>query len=467
MRIRLFLIIAIIAGLAVSSVMADADVNKLYVSRSGDETVFKIEAAGPFQFSHQLEEAKDGKPFRVVIDLFPALHRLGVKSFYELPPSIIASIRTSQFAVNPEKVVRIVLDLKNSAVYRIEKQDNFIYVRIPDRESGAFKEWCSRDYRKKTGPRPTRQPAQPPVAKVKEAPPQAGPDAPQADPKPELAQQQPESDPVPASGILKPEIASYYVPKQSNPWEEEISKPAPAVVIPPETAEPPSTVPAVAETDDFRKPEESSGAKKPADQKPALPPSSATGKPKTSKSSGTKVVDSVTKPSKPAESQKDKSKPAPEKGAKKDKAFTKKKKVLADNGSKEQKPTSRFRRSPALPAKLKGTIVAEFPKRMVIKYTPGNARDPFATLIDDSKQTDSPVDKKVPDVETLRLVGVLESASGQNRALLEDLEGYGYILKQGDKVKKGYVSRIDPKRAYFQLFEYGWSRSVALNLGEE
>jgi hypothetical protein len=134
---------------------------------------------------------------------------------------------------------------------------------------------------------------------------------------------------------------------------------------------------------------------------------------------------------------------------------------------KTAKPTSRFRRAPSMPAKLKGTIVAKFPTRMVIKYKPGISRDPFATLIDDTRQNDGPMQRKTPDVETLRLVGVLESTGGKNRALLEDIDGYGYILKQGDKVKKGYVSRIDANKAYFQLFEYGWNRTVALELGEE
>ena len=120
-----------------------------------------------------------------------------------------------------------------------------------------------------------------------------------------------------------------------------------------------------------------------------------------------------------------------------------------------------------MPAKLKGTIVAKFPTRMVIKYTPGMSRDPFKTLIDETKKNDSQMQRKVPDIETLRLVGVIEAANGKNRALLEDIDGYGYILGEGDKVKKGYVSRIDSDKAYFQLYEYGWSRTVALHLGDE
>ncbi len=130
-----------------------------------------------------------------------------------------------------------------------------------------------------------------------------------------------------------------------------------------------------------------------------------------------------------------------------------------------QRPTSRFRREPNFPNKLKGTLVAEFPQRMVIEYAPGVFRDPFETLIDETKQSDGPRVERIPDVETSRLVGVIETETGDNRALLEDLDGYGYILKSGDKVKKGYVERIDIDKAFFQLFEYGWSRTIALYLG--
>ena len=141
--------------------------------------------------------------------------------------------------------------------------------------------------------------------------------------------------------------------------------------------------------------------------------------------------------------------------------------VPGDAPAEKTRPTSRFRRQPSMPAKLKGTIVAKFPTRMVIKYTPGMSRDPFKTLIDETKKNDSQMQRKVPDIETLRLVGVIEAANGKNRALLEDIDGYGYILGEGDKVKKGYVSRIDSDKAYFQLYEYGWSRTVALHLGDE
>jgi hypothetical protein len=112
-------------------------------------------------------------------------------------------------------------------------------------------------------------------------------------------------------------------------------------------------------------------------------------------------------------------------------------------------------------------MVAEFPKRLVIKYKAKDTRDPFRTLINDSKTDNNPLATRVPNVEGLKLVGIIEAGVGKsNQALFEDVDGYSYILKTGDKVKRGYVLRVEEDRVYFQIFEYGWSRTVALHIEE-
>ena len=130
----------------------------------------------------------------------------------------------------------------------------------------------------------------------------------------------------------------------------------------------------------------------------------------------------------------------------------------------DKKSTSRFRRSPTMSKKIKGTLVAEFPKRLVVKYKTKNYRDPFEALINDARMLRNPIEKRVPSVEGLKLVGVIQSGSGANSALFEGTDGYGYILKAGDRVQKGYVLRVESDRVFFQLFEYGWSRTMALNI---
>ena len=136
-------------------------------------------------------------------------------------------------------------------------------------------------------------------------------------------------------------------------------------------------------------------------------------------------------------------------------------KAVVDSNS-----TARFRRHPLSAAKIKGTMIAQFPQRLVIKYETNGARDPFATLIDDSRTFNSPTKQGVPNVDGLKLVGVIIARQAGNRALFQDKNGYSYMLQSGDKVRNGYVLRIESDRAYFQIFEYGWSRTIALKIDE-
>jgi len=85
-------------------------------------------------------------------------------------------------------------------------------------------------------------------------------------------------------------------------------------------------------------------------------------------------------------------------------------------------------------------------------------------LINESRINDNPIEQRIANVEGLRLVGVIESDDKINSALFEDKDSYGYILKEGDKVRNGYVLRIEPEEVYFQLFEYGWSRTLSLKM---
>jgi len=133
--------ILLLAALAVSA--DDAKVSRLGLSPQSGETVLRIDVSGPFQFVHETAEAKDGKPFRLVIDIFPAIHDLSQKDFFDLPKTMISSIRTSQYSVKPEKVVRIVCDLDQTAMYRVEKKGSSVYLYLPDKKSGSFTSWSS------------------------------------------------------------------------------------------------------------------------------------------------------------------------------------------------------------------------------------------------------------------------------------------------------------------------------------
>ena len=451
--------------IAVPAAFADADIDAVKMNWQNGEVVVMIDASSHFQFTHQIEEAKDGRPYRVIVDIFPAVHKLGQKSFFDLPKSIVKAIRTSQYAVKPNKTVRVVLDLNSESVYRIEKKGNTVFIYIPDSKGSEFPAWVSKDYIKPSTPvvKPKTEKS-PVVAKAdKPAPVVEVKESPQVSSKPETTFYKPER-----SGLVEKDWAQPIPEKPNFVSTIESAKvdEKPAVE---------KTKPVKAETVDKSK--SADATKEKADRttesvKPVQKESKKSDKKVTPKNEfvTAPAPESKTAPVVKPEKQKNnqvESKPAVTPPVEENPAqLVVEEKSEPTEKESAQKPTSRFRRQPAFPAKLKGTIVAEFPKRMVIKYKPGISRDPFASLIDETKKSDSPLEKKIPDVETARLVGILESSDGQNRALLEDLDGYGFILKSGDKVKKGYVSQIYSNKALFQIFEYGWSRSVALHLDD-
>ncbi len=101
------------------------------------------------------------------------------------------------------------------------------------------------------------------------------------------------------------------------------------------------------------------------------------------------------------------------------------------------------------------------PEREIVVYNSGGRVDPFAPLIEDAVAASEP--QRLPDVEALRLVGVLLD-EGDDRGLFQDFNGYYYILREGDSVKNGYLLSIAEDRATFQIRQYGWNRQVALDL---
>lgn len=106
-----------------------------------------------------------------------------------------------------------------------------------------------------------------------------------------------------------------------------------------------------------------------------------------------------------------------------------------------------------------GEKIESYPKRKIVSYRTSGYRDPFVPLVGATGQLST----GLPAIENLVLVGILEDIDG-NRALLEDAEGNGYILMANDRIKNGYLVNVTSKKAVFQVTEYGWTRTVALEL---
>jgi len=503
---KLLFIITCFLILAGSGAWGNSELNQLHVNWVNNEVVLKADLSGAFQFSHEIAEAKNGKPYRVVIDLFPAVHNLSQKDYAKLPSSIVKSIRTSQFSTNPDQISRIVLDLDNSAVYRIKKKANSVYIYIPDSKCQGFSSWSSPLKVKSIEDKST-------VAKTERKAESKTIVASKPVEKKAAVQKKVDNKPVKeVKKVVKqpePPKYTYSKPAKSNDFDRQFAfkkNQWASVKSGNEKKSAINTEPVIAKTASkvssskpkkteskkvVAKVETKKKAKDPVVAKvdPAPEKNSQISKPKYSynKPESSSVLDKDRAVDKSAaKSLAVKDEPAKKESKSVEKPVSNnfkkvKKSELADSGtkaklstkdtkeiaavSKTKKATSRFRRKPAFPTKLKGTIVAQFPTRMVIKYKPSSLRDPFATLISErASSSDLPMGRRIADVETSRLVGVLESSDGKNSALLEDMDGIGYILNSGDKVKKGYVSKIYADKALFQLFEYGWSRTVALRL---
>jgi hypothetical protein len=114
----------------------------------------------------------------------------------------------------------------------------------------------------------------------------------------------------------------------------------------------------------------------------------------------------------------------------------------------------------ANPSTPPGVQVDTTPKRQLVEYASMGLKDPFAPLVGAGSGR---ISEGLPSLENLKLVGILSDPE-TSRALLEDAEGNGYMLKPSDKIKGGYLVSVTDNKAIFQVTEYGWTRTVALEL---
>lgn len=503
-----------------------AKVTNVELSFIDGATVARIHVDGVVRFTHQTEIPKDGRPNRVILDVLSATHELGAKNFTNLPNCPVSGIRTSQFSVTPEKIVRLVFDLSRTPLYRIESDSKSISVIFAGKNQHAFAAWSSSAVDKM----PSQPKAKTTVANTTKTASKSASSSPLT-----VVQRNKKIDDDRLASLSATERSSV---KKSSSTSANSAKPL-AVVASPKASTPVKSK--IKDTESVKPSKDAdrnaaarswlanqsksnSSASKtkvavknpctpskakvavknpcsPSKAKVALKSPSKTDKKvslaqKENKSSSkaavsnskkasakkatvavkphkisSKKVAVVSAPSKKVKTKSSKSnKGSKVVSASKTKGKVTAKKTLASKSPKKAKPvtarqskTSRFRRNANSP-KMRRTMVAEFPKRLVIKYKARGRRDPFASLLDETRTYNSPIEQRIPNVEGTKLVGIIEAENGSNRALLEDKEGYGYILKSGDKVRNGYVLRVENDKVYFQIFEYGWSRTIALSI---
>ena len=494
-------VVALVAfALMVSSAQA-AQLNNITVGRSQDFTVVTLYGDAPVSVSHQAIEAKGGKPNRIVVDLTGVEHALPRNNFDELPEGSIARIRTSQFAVSPEPVVRVVLDLATAAAYKLETQENNvrIMVSLPS-DPPMANVWSAKNV--------------PVIAQFVPASPaveagESGPSAaePTFAPSATLAQV---NDETPSSVPMEPMAAAPVMPSATPPnaapeaepkATEQAKEPAKATNVGSATAAtkigdvPPASpdAPGVplpmpklqgAQVIDynFPRPGTMAEADAPAQTGPAEPapaPKKAAVKQAVSEPAGTEApapeplvaqaeppaesgdeasVQSATEPRLEPKRAITRDQAGPEPGAPVMPVAPER----TDEYSESLDGSAPLASLTTLPP-MESDVSAVVPSRSKIVYHTNGRRDPFLPLLQIGAAYNAAA---LPDVGNLRLVGLLHDVE-ESWGLFEDANGFGYILRKGDPVRNGRLNKLTQSRAYFQLNEFGWSRSVELELEPE
>ncbi len=494
-----YLLLASIACLILTAMtMAGTyKIANLELTHQKDFTVLTIPGTVGMQVSHQSVVAKDGKPNRIVIDCLNARHNLSVKKFGNLPKTVITGIRTAQYATQPEEVVRVVLDLKKESIYRIESTNGAVKVFISDPEARPFAQWNSPVATpSSTAPTPAKKEtvkvvAAPkktvitttsvPIMMAKVTEPEEvkdsykkpipvqfknnfGPSKSVVNkPVEKLAQKQVPAKPKVNKPIVKskpttPTIAQVESPKKSKQISNKKSKP---------------TIDLAAQAQEKGLLFSSTIAEVSIPAPGIVPPGSSTPKKDVHKPTANIPADKVVaKKEKPAGA----SQPKQVKVSKSTSPPVKKSEpvVVASVDKSSDKlvsvrnKASKYRRDAAKNSRMRQAQVVQFPQRLVIKYNTGSMRDPFATLIDIEKSNGGGIEvNRIPNIEVLSLVGIINAPNRKGAALMEDHEGIGYILKPGDRVRNGYVAQVDKKAVYFHINEYGWTRTVSKYIDED
>lgn len=102
-------------------------------------------------------------------------------------------------------------------------------------------------------------------------------------------------------------------------------------------------------------------------------------------------------------------------------------------------------------------------KREMVSFV-YEGKDPF---LPQAPTKEVPFGSKVfANIEAISLVGIVVEGK-ERKALLEDKLGFGYLLGVGDSVENGIVKRVGERDVTFQIEEFGWTRTVTLELPKE
>lgn len=94
-------------------------------------------------------------------------------------------------------------------------------------------------------------------------------------------------------------------------------------------------------------------------------------------------------------------------------------------------------------------------------YSARGRKDPFKPISETSVKQDT-----LLDIAKAKLIGVIQDSTGYV-ALIEDKNGNGFILRRGDRIKRGRVVRVTKNMAVFAISDFGFTRTVILKIEKE
>jgi Tfp pilus assembly protein PilP len=97
-------------------------------------------------------------------------------------------------------------------------------------------------------------------------------------------------------------------------------------------------------------------------------------------------------------------------------------------------------------------------------YSSLGKRDPFGSLLAGDFEKMGP--DGLVDIDQVKLVGVMWGETDRF-ALVEDGAGYSYILRVGDRVRKGSVIKLTEDQLVATINFFGMTRTVVLKLEKE
>jgi hypothetical protein len=472
---------------AADSAWASSRIVNVSLKKEGDFTSVAVYGDGPFEFSHSTEEAKGGKPYRVIIDCQDAIFDLPQHNFREgLPSGTITAIRTSQFQADPERIVRIVLDLKGPVVYKVcdRESETEVNIAVLTKKDPDFPMWVAvlEEKGERGGSISTQKR-------------QASASAGETVSKRQKTRKSQALESVTQSAADRKASrreAAKLVKKRS------ITNRAVSYADTGESAKirPPSLSRMKWEREDRVNPgslDEIETSK-----------SRASAKPSSGEASQASVADRKARPLTWSASKQERSRgrylrrqvsrsplplgPFPEDrasqprtperttvtqaGAEGSKGVSSDAQRLIQEGigkilgpeAVSAKETEVLMESLTVIQRQQGSALGLTPERKMVYYKPGTRRDPFLPISEKGQMTFGAA--PLPLFENLTLVGVLKDEAG-NRALLEDELGFGYILMSGDRIKNGYLISVDSDKAFFHVEEYGGYQIMVLELKRE